>query len=126
MEMPDGGSHFGGSIAVEKTVVENWLEVEFGVSATSSGSEKELAVSFLFKRPWSFSPKFEFMIGVGPELAHSLDATGGTSPGLAAVLDFMFWPSKRIGWYFEPGYEVVFRHGAHHAINVVGGLLVGF
>jgi len=126
VELPDGSGHFGGSVAVEKTLIEKWLELELGISATSGHGESELAASLLFKKPWQISPKVEFMIDVGPELSHALNADGGTSPGIAAVLDFMFWPSKNVGWYLEPGYEVVFRHGANSSVNVVGGLLIGF
>jgi hypothetical protein len=31
-----------------------------------------------------------------------------------AVLDFMFWPRRNIGWYVEPGYEITFRDGGQH------------
>jgi hypothetical protein len=38
----------------------------------------------------------------------------------------MFWPTRNIGWYIEPGYEVTFRHRAtHHGIAVAAGLLIG-
>ena len=126
VQLSDGSSHFGGSIAVEKTFVENWLELELGVSATGGSGEKELAASLLFKKPWTFSPRFEFMIGVGPELVHSLQPNGATAPGLVTGLDFMFWPSRSVGWYVEPTYELVFDHGSRGSFTATAGLLIGF
>jgi hypothetical protein len=122
----DHAAHGGGSIAVEKTVIDNWLELELGVSLTHGGGETELAGGLLFKKPFRLSSKVEFMIGVGPELVHSLGAQGGTAPGLVSVLDFMFWPNRNVGWYLEPGYEVVFDHGSKHVVNATAGLLIGF
>jgi hypothetical protein len=121
-----GSAHVGGSVAVEKTVIENWLELELGLAVTSGAGERELAASFLFKKPWQLSPKVEFMIGVGSELSHTLQGHGGTAPGLVSVLDFMFWPTKNIGWYVEPAYEIIFRHGSRGSFAVTGGLLIGF
>jgi len=126
VQLSDGSSHFGGSIAVEKTFVENWLELELGISATGGGGEKELAASLLLKKPWTFSPQFEFMIGVGPELVHSLQPNGVTAPGLVSGLDFMFWPNRNIGWYVEPTYEIVFDHGSRGSFTATVGLLIGF
>jgi len=125
VQSSDGSSHFGGSIAVEKTFVESWLELELGVSATGGSGEKELAASLLFKKPWTLSPQFEFMIGIGPELVHSLN-NGGTAPGLVSGLDFMFWPSRNVGWYVEPTYEIVFDHGSRGSFTATAGLLIRF
>jgi len=50
----------------------------------------------------------EFMIGLGPEIAHdSGRENGGTFFGTEAVLDLMFWPRKNVGWYLEPGYGLL-------------------
>ena len=107
-------------------MIENWLELELGLAVTSGAGERELAASFLFKKPWQLSPEVEFMIGVGPELSHSLEGHAGTAPGLVSVLDFMFWPTKNVGWYVEPAYEIIFRHGSKGSFAVTGGLLIGF
>jgi hypothetical protein len=45
---------------------------------------------------------------------------------VVAVLDFMFWPRRNIGWYAEPGYEIAVRDGTpHRGLGVSGGLLIG-
>jgi hypothetical protein len=48
------------------------------------------------------------------------------SVGAEAVLDFMFWPSRRhrFGWYLEPGYEYNFGRGHEQSIGISGGLLI--
>jgi hypothetical protein len=120
------GFHPGGTFAFEVTPIENWLELEIGVTAIHSGSSTEIPVDVLFKKPWRFSPKFEFMIGIGPELIHATGPDHATFWGLSSVLDFMFWPRKNVGWYVEPGYELTFRGGTtHHGLAIAGGLLIG-
>ena len=118
--------HGGGTFAFEVTPIENKLELEIGIAAVPADGGVEMPVDVLFKKPWRFSPTFEFMIGAGPELVHSFGPDHGTFWGVEAVLDFMFWPRKNIGWYVEPGYEITFRDGAQHrGVGVSAGLLVG-
>jgi hypothetical protein len=77
--------------------------LEVGVTAIRAESSSEIPVDVLFKKPWRFSPQFEFMIGVGPELIHATGPDHATFWGLLSVLEFMFWPRKNVGWYIEPG-----------------------
>jgi hypothetical protein len=122
----DEGFHPGGTLAFEVTPIENWLELEIGVTAIRAGASTEIPVDVLFKKPWRFSPQFEFMIGVGPELVHATGPDPATFWGVSSVLDFMFWPRKNVGWYLEPGYEVTFPNGTtHHGLGISAGLLVG-
>jgi hypothetical protein len=121
------GPHYGASVAVEITPIENLLELEFGVSALHVEDGTELSLDVLFKKPFHFSAQVEFMIGLGPALVHVPgDGEGGTFPGVEMVLDFMFWPSKDIGWYVEPGYDLLFHDGTQHGLGVTAGLLVGW
>jgi hypothetical protein len=116
----------GGTLAFEVTPIEGWLELEFGVAATRADGATEIPFDVLFKKPWQFSRQFEFMIGVVPELIHTTGPNPATFWGLSSVLDFMFWPTKNIGWYLEPGYELTFRDGAaHHGLAIAAGLLIG-
>lgn len=118
--------HGGGTFAFEVTPIENRLELEIGISAIPSDGGVEMPLDVLFKKPWRFSPQFEFMIGAGPEIVHSFGPNRGTFWGVEAVLDFMCWPRKNIGWYVEPGYEITFRDGMrHHGVGISGGLLLG-
>jgi hypothetical protein len=120
------GFHPGGTFAFEVTPIENWLELEVGATAIRADSSTEIPVDLLFKKPWRFSPQFEFMIGVGPELIHATGGDHATYWALSSVLDFMFWRRKNVGWYIEPGYELTFRDGTtRHGIAIAGGVLIG-
>ena len=120
------GARPGGTFAFEVTPIEQWLELEIGVTAIHTGHGIEVPVDVLFKKPWRLSPTFEFMIGVGPELIHETGPEASTYWGLSSVLDFMFWPRKDVGWYVEPAYEVTRRDGtSHHGFGIAVGLLIG-
>jgi hypothetical protein len=116
----------GGTFAFEIPAIERWLELEFGVEAIRADGQTETAAGVLFKKPWRFSPRFEFMAGVGPSIADGTGRDGGTFWGLSSVADFMLWPMKNLGWYVEPAYELAFRDGAtHHGVGITAGLLIG-
>ncbi len=65
-------SSAGGSVAAELTPVENWLEMESGITALRGAGHNEIAVDLLFKKPWQLSATAEFMAGLGPELRSRL------------------------------------------------------
>jgi hypothetical protein len=110
----------GGTVAVEFTPIENWLEVETGITAIRN----EVSMDFLLKKPWRLSAKSEFMAGIGPELSRPW--SGGTSLATEIVADWMFWPKKNVGWYLEPSYSVTAWSGGERNLGVAVGLLVGF
>jgi hypothetical protein len=125
--LKDGGWSFGPTVAVEVTPIENWLELEAGVTLAFGNRSTEWDTDLLFKKPWTLSEKVEFMFGVGPEWIHTREYSMTTnSIGGEAVLDFMFWPSEkhRLGWYLEPGYEYNFGRGHERSIGISGGLLI--
>jgi hypothetical protein len=118
--------NFGGTFAIETTPIENWLELEFGLTTLATAGRTEMSGDLLFKKPFELSPTVEFMIGAGPSISKTLngpDQTISVSPEVA--LDFMFWPTKNIGWFVEPTWSVNPRNGQQSAaVNV--GILVGF
>jgi len=125
--LKDGGSSFGPDVAVEVTPIENWLELEAGITPLFSRHSAEWDTDLLFKKPWTLSKKVEFMFGVGPEWVHTREHSMTTnSVGGEVVLDFMFWPSARhrLGWYLEPAYEYNFGRGHERSIGISGGLLI--
>lgn len=120
------GTHAaGGTFAFEVTPIENVLELEVGATAIRAKGSTEMSFDVLFKKPWTLSRKAEFMAGVGPELIHDTGPGGSTRLGLSAVLDFMFWPTRNVGWYLEPGYEATVRNGLHHGLGMAAGLIIG-
>jgi hypothetical protein len=125
-EHAEGSLHGGGTVAIEVTPIENRLESEIGVTAVAADRVVEIPIDVLFKKPWRFSRTFEFMIGAGPQVVFESGPFHAPFWGVEAVLDFMFWPRKNIGWYVEPGYEITFRDGtSHHGLGIAAGLLVG-
>lgn len=121
------GSSFGPSVAVEVTPIENWLELEAGVTPFFSRRSTEWDTDLLFKKPWNLSHKAEFMFGVGPEWIHRrTNGVTANSVGGEAALDFMFWPSakRKLGWYLEPSYDYDFGPAHEQSVSIAGGLLI--
>lgn len=123
-----GAATFAPNLAAETTPVENWLELEAGVSPFYARNSTEWDTDLLFKKPWDLSRKAEFMLGVGPEWVH-LREGGKTSNSIAgeAAGDFMFWPTgkHKFGWYLEPAYDYSFAGGHEQSIGMSAGLLIG-
>ena len=125
--LSEGNSSFGPTVAVEVTPIEKWLELEVGVTPLFRRHSTEWSIGLLFKKPWTLSPKIEFMLGIGPEWIHA-NAFGKklNSVGVEVAPDFMFWTSKkhRFGWYLEPSYDYKFGLGHEHSLGISGGLLI--
>jgi len=124
--LTQGSSSFGPTAAVEFTPIEHWLEIEAGITPLFRRHATEWSTDVLFKKPWNISPKFEFMLGVGPEWIHANENGRTTnSAGIEVAPDFMFWPSHRhkFGWYLE-AYDYKFGPGHEHSLGVSGGLLI--
>jgi hypothetical protein len=123
-----GAATFAPNLAAECTPIENWLELEAGVSPFFTRNSTEWDTDFLFKKPWTLSKTAEFMAGVGPQWAH-LRQNGRSSDTFSAELagDFMFWPTgrHRFGWYLEPAYDYSFAGGHQQSIGMSAGLLIG-
>jgi hypothetical protein len=122
-----GTSQLGFSLAAEVTPIERWLELEFGVTRLAGDEGREFSVDVLFKKPFRFSQKVDFMIGMGPEVVRkSNHGVSDLSAGIELVLDFMFWPSKRVGWFLEPGYAVELGRGSERSFGGSAGVLIGW
>jgi hypothetical protein len=118
--------NFGGTFAVEFEPIENWLELEFGITTLNTTGHSDLSGDLLFKKPFKITPSFEFMIGAGPSVSQTLNGPDrGTKVSAEFALDFMFWPTKDVGWFFEPTYSINPRTGERSAAFSVG-LLFGF
>jgi hypothetical protein len=123
-----GVAAFAPNLAAEITPIENWLELEAGVSPFYTRNSTEWDTDLLFKKPWTLSRKSEFMLGVGPEWVH-LKQNGKSSNSTAGEVagDFMFWPKSkhRFGWYLEPAYDYSFARAHQQSIGMSAGLLIG-
>ena len=118
-------SSVGGTVAVEFTPIENWLEMESGISVLRGASRNEFSVDLLFKKPWRLSATSEFMAGVGPEVSYHSGTGAGTSVATEIVGDWMFWPAKNVGWYLEPGYSFTAVSSGERNLGIAAGLIIG-
>jgi len=120
-------SQFGGTLAVETTPVEDWLELESGITGLKASDHTELGLDLLFKKPYRLSRTAEFMFGLGPEVVHDFGGSDRTtSYDMEIILDFMFWPKTNVGWYLEPGYSSTFSKKSEQSLEVSAGLIIGF
>src|ERR1039457_125417 len=81
----DGCSNFGATLVVEATPIEEWLELEFGVTALVTSGHPELSSDLIFKKPFRLSPTSEFMIGLGPTVARALSGPERCRPSWSDV-----------------------------------------
>jgi hypothetical protein len=118
-------SNFGGTFAIESTPIENWLELELGLTMLSTSGRSEWSGDLLFKKPFRISPEFEFMVGAGPSVGKTLNGPDrDTDVSATFALDFMFWPTKNLGWFVEPTWSINPKNG-HQAIGASAGILIG-
>ena len=123
-----GAATFAPNLAVEIEPIENWLELEVGVSPFYTHTSKEWDTDLLFKKPWTLSRKAEFMLGIGPQWVH-VKQSGRWANALAGEIagDFMFWPAGKhhFGWFLEPAYDYSFASGHQKSLGISFGLLIG-
>jgi hypothetical protein len=92
-----GGANFGPDVAVEVTPIDNWLEIEAGVTPLFGRDSTEWDTDLLFKKPWTLSHKVEFMAGAGPLWIHTREHGVTTdAAGVEAVGDFRVGQSMNL------------------------------
>ncbi len=126
LELRDGSLHPGANAFLEWEAIENWLALEIGASVLSADGGLEIPITLLVKKPFKLAPWADFLVGLGPQVVHVTGDTKGTYAGGAVALDFMFWPSRHVGLWISPEYDVVFRSGGSSAIGSTGGVLLGW
>ena len=123
-----GAATFAPNLAAEITPIEDWLELEAGVSPFYTRKSTEWDTDLLFKKPWTLSRKAEFMLGIGPQWTY-LKQNGKTANSITGEVagDFMFWPTDkhRLGWFLEPAYDYSFAGGHPQSVGMSAGLLMG-
>ncbi len=97
LDVKGGKSSFGYSAAVEITPIEDWLELELGGTPTFGSHLRETDIDFLFKKPWTFSSKLEFMLGAG---------------------------KHQFGCYLEPAFDYGFSREHEQSVGISAGLLI--
>jgi hypothetical protein len=95
--------NYGGNIAVEEEIIEDWLELEAGLTGFGTSGRSELSADILFKKPFRLSPQVEFFLGVGPEIAHAFSGSDkGTSASIEFATELMFLPRSGIAGIWNP------------------------
>ena len=121
---PREGTVSGGiNLMIELELIDNWLELELEGTLSWGDRGLEVPIALLFKKPFAVTRHIEIMLGLGPELVLS---AGTISGGLECATDFMFWPTRHIGFWVEPSYEVVVRLPASSAFGATSGVTVGW
>ena len=93
-----GPAGLGGTVAVEVTPIERWLELEAGVTALGANGRKELSTDLPFKKPFEVLSPVDFMAGLGPELSWNLSGPQHMqSLTTEFALDFMIWRRQTSG-----------------------------
>jgi hypothetical protein len=127
IELGPASIHRGLSAFVEYEAIDNWLEFEMGVQVLAAEGGIEVPVDLLIKKPFSLTPRWELMVGVGPEVVRTFrGGKNGTYWGGELAFDFMFWPSRHVGLWVEPTYDLVFRDGVSRGLGCTGGGIVGW
>ncbi len=126
LELRDRSLHPGVNVMVEWDAIEDWLELEVGASVLAVNRGSEVPVDLLIKKPFWLAPGAELMVGIGPEVVQIWGAENGTHFGGELALDFMFWPSRRVGFWIEPSYDVLFDGRVSDGGGVTSGLLFGW
>jgi hypothetical protein len=127
LELP-GSARVGVSAFVEFEAIDRWLEIELGGQVLAMDGGREASLDLLFKKPFTLTERLELMIGLGPTIAQTRQRSEAdrASWGLEAAADFMYWPSRHVGVWLEPAYDVTFSRGVTHALSCTGGPMLGF
>jgi hypothetical protein len=125
LETADRRVNPGGNVFFEIEAIAGWLEIEAGVSVVKAAAGGEVSYDLLFKKPFHLRRGIELMVGLGPEAVQTFaNGPGKTYYGVEGALDFMFWPTRHIGVWVEPTYDLVFRDRASLAFGTTTGPMV--
>jgi hypothetical protein len=122
LEVESGTLKTGVATFVEYEALEGALEVELGGQGVWGGDGRELSADLLAKWPRRITERLEVMIGAGPTVV----ATKNASWGIEGAIDVMWWPMQRFGLWVEPSYEILFVDKLPRAAGLTAGPIVGW
>lgn len=122
-----GPAGFGGTLGMEVTPIERWLEIEASGTALGANGRREVSTDVVFKKPFDLSRTVEFMAGVGPSVTWNFsEPHHPRSLATELELDFMFWRARNVGWYAEPTFDCSgFRGGSDRSLGLALGVIIG-
>jgi len=119
-ELKTKSTSYGATIAIAKPVLDDWLEIELGLTQLVSSGRRQTGVGLIFKKPFQLSQSVELLVGIGPQITRKLDGPDrAASLGIECTLDLMYWVTERVGWYVEPTYG--FGTGSRSGERSLGG-----
>jgi hypothetical protein len=117
----------GGNAFFEMVAIEHWLDIEAGVTVLRSKPGGEFTYDLLLKKPFELRKNVEFMVGLGPEIVQTFGSgVARTYYGLEGVMDFMVWPTRHVGFWIAPGWDLVVRDRAELGVGTTAGAIVGW
>jgi hypothetical protein len=121
--LANGRFSFAPNLAVEVTPIEDWLEIEVGLTPFVTQGQTQWNADLLFKKPFTLSDTVELMVGAGPEWTRGRT---NNSIGCELALDLMVWPGgkRKFGWYIEPSYGFDLSSRPEHTWGLSAGLLI--
>jgi len=120
----DGSKASGASLAFEFMAIKNQLEIELGTQYLSTSNPKELGAQLIFKKPFELAQDIELGVGLGPAIWRKTSSPNNDlQSGVNFVADFMFWTTKKVGWYISPSYTYGTSSGAERLLGLSVGLL---
>jgi len=126
-EATGGPLRGGGLLSLRLTAIPRWLALEAGAAALFADGDARVPVYLLLEKPFALTPRLELLPAVGPEVvwaraaAHDRVDVGGR---LACALGY--WPSRRVGLWVQPAFEVVLRDGLQeYSLALAAGLQIG-
>lgn len=98
------------------------LEIELGGQAVWGPAGRELSADLVFKWPRRLTPALEVMIGAGPTVA----VAHGSSWGVEATIDVMWWATSRVGLWIDPTYDFYLSGRAANSYGATAGPMIGW
>ena len=115
---------FKGGVAgfVENAVQRFVLEFELGAQSVWGRAGRELSTDLLCKWPRRLTTSLDLMVGAGPTVVR----TERFSWGVEFAVDLMWWPSRRVGMWTEPVYDLLFRSDKPGTFGATAGPIFGW
>ena len=109
----------GVEIGVERTLIEDVLEVELSLSDMSHATEHEAGATVVFNKPFRIDRRTEMEFGIGRTYTR-----GSTSSdnGWLVGMELRRWVTHDWGWYVQAS-STAMRRVADHSTGVTTGLI---
>jgi hypothetical protein len=122
-EISEHVSHLSPTIGIEAEPIENWFEIELGASTNRSQGATNWELELQFKKPFQLCNMIEVEPGLGSTWSDTTQSDQRPSTwGAEASIGFLFWRTKRIGWFLEPSYGITFGSGTKTSVGLTGGI----